>query len=96
MKWLLCSMFLLVGCAADNIPPPKTVQFQPPPEPVKPNLGHVNFKIINNQGKIYYALTKDNVTILFDNLSSINQYISEQQNIINFYKENSNKIDVSH
>lgn len=92
MKWLFLSGLLFLGaCSAAPQPAPVQVHIQQPPEPVKPDLQHVNFKIIHLGNREYYSLDQNNITILFSNLNELQKYITNQSSLIHFYEQQMNK-----
>lgn len=83
-------LLLLTSCSPARLDvttmPLSTSIVQPaPPRPVE--LSSIDWSVINYENNIFYGLSVSDYELLSLNMQEIIRYISEQQNIINYYQE---------
>lgn len=94
-----CLIALLVlalsSCGATQKPTeivtkPVQVSIKQIPDPKPIVMNDIRWKVINTNDKIYYGLTVADYQLLAINMLELKRYITEQKNIIYYYKDNTN------
>jgi hypothetical protein len=88
---IVLSIFLLSSCAGGikpveitNTPLQPTITQPSNPTPI--TMLPIHWKIINQDGNIYYGLTVKDYEALALNMEEIKRYLLAQKNIIKYYK----------
>ena len=67
---------------------PVQVSIKQIPDPKPIVMNDIHWKVININNKIYYGMSVSDYQLLSMNMLELKRYITEQKNIIYYYKEN--------